>query len=141
MARNIHDIYDAILKMIAVVYQTSFLRYIGIERKIKEIQNIELTRLDGKKVYLDFLCLLDDDTLCHIEFQFPKAHPKDYTRFFGYNITAEVRHGKTTETIMVHFTPKQKETRPIRIGKTKCFNPQHFYLGDIDFEEYIQNIK
>lgn len=33
MGREIHDIYDVILKLIIIVYNVTFLNYIGIEKK------------------------------------------------------------------------------------------------------------
>lgn len=54
MDRDVHDIYDVILKIIISVYGTLFLNYIGIEDEIKEILNVEFTTLTGKKGYLDF---------------------------------------------------------------------------------------
>ena len=47
--RDVHDIYDVILKIIISVYGTLFLNYIGIEDEIKEILNVEFTTLTGKK--------------------------------------------------------------------------------------------
>ena len=55
MNRDIHTIYDVILKIIAFAYGTTFLNYIGIEKEVKEIFNIEFTTLTGSKLYLDFL--------------------------------------------------------------------------------------
>ena len=51
MDREIHDIYDVILKIIAAVYGNAFLRYIGIDHKIKKILNVELTTLSGREEY------------------------------------------------------------------------------------------
>lgn len=116
------------------------MRYIGIEAKIEEVLGIEFTALNGKKFYLDFLCLLDDDTLCHIEFQFPNAKPQDDERFFNYNILAQARHQKIADTIVVNFTSCKRKKQFIKIGKTKYFKPKEFYIGDIDFEDYIRNI-
>lgn len=68
MDRDIHDIFDVILKIIAVVYGTIFLNYIGIEEEMEKILKVEFTTLAGKKVYLDFLCSLKNGTQHHIEF-------------------------------------------------------------------------
>ena len=141
MNRDIHDIYDVILKIIATVYGTVFLKYIGIEKDIEEILNIELTTITGSKLYLDFLCRLNDDTLCHIEFQFPKADLTDANRFFNYNITAQVRYQKLTETTIINFTQQKINDKPVKIGETKCFYPNQVYLGDLDFKKYLENIK
>ena len=137
---KIHDIYDVILKIIILVYGVIFLEYVGIDKKIKKVLKTEFTRMDGSKVYLDFLCLLEDDTLCHIEFQFPKARPVDLDRFFDYNITAQVRHGSLTETLVINFTSSKNAIKPRQIGESKSFHPKHFYLGDIDFKEYWRKI-
>ena len=140
MDRNIHDIYDVILKIILVVYREDFLSFIGINKNIKEVLKTEFVTLNGDKYYLDFLCLLDDDTLSHIEFQFPKARPHDLDRFFDYNIVAQVTYGSLTETTVINFTSKKFSEKIRRIGRSKCFNPDYIYLGDIDYRGYWRKI-
>lgn len=140
MDRKIHDVYDVILKIIIIVYQEAFLSYIGIDEKIKDLLKTEFVALEGKKYYLDFLCRLEDDTLCHIEFQFPRAKPKDLDRFFYYNIIAEVRYSTLTETIIINFTSKKIIEKIRHIGKSKCFKPKQIYLGDINFNAYWRKI-
>ncbi|MDO5859160.1 hypothetical protein [Methanobrevibacter sp.] len=140
MVRDIHDIYDVILKIIISVYGKHFLNYIGIDEDIKEVLNVELTTLNGNKLYLDFLCLLKNDTISHIEFQYPKSQPKHLDRFFNYNIVAQAKYQKTVDTTIFNFTHKLDDEKPQRMGQTKCFIPSRFYLGDVNFEEYIRNI-
>lgn len=140
MGRNIHDIYDVILKIIILVYGEGFLRFIGINKNIKEVLKTEFVTLKGIKFYLDFLCLLDDGTLCHIEFQFPKARPYDLDRFFDYNIVTQLIQGALTETIVINFTSIKFSEKIRRIGRSKCFNPDYVYLGDIDYAGYWRNI-
>ena len=90
MDRPIHDIYDVILKLIALIWATDFLKFLGIDGEIVEILNTEIITLNGKHYYLDFLCRLKDGTLLNIEFQFPKLKNKDCPRFYEYNIVAWV---------------------------------------------------
>ena len=116
--RDIHDIYDVILKIIAAAYGETFLRYIGIDEKLRKNLSVELTTLKGPKLYVDFLCELNDDTLCHIEFQYPNAKTKDLDRFFNYNITSQVRYQKLTETYILNFTGRKIEEKIKAIGKT-----------------------
>ena len=47
MDRDIHDIFDVILKIIAEIYGTVFLEYIGIDKKISKNLNVEFTTLKG----------------------------------------------------------------------------------------------
>ena len=140
MDRDIHDIYDVILKIIITVYGTLFLNFIGIDEEIDEILNVEIITLKGSKLYLDFLCRLKNGKLQHIEFQYPEAEPKHYNRFFRYNILVEGRNLERTETLIFNHGCKTKEEKPERMGETKCFMPKQFYLGDVDFESHIQNI-
>lgn len=116
------------------------MKFVGIDEDIDEVLNVEFTTLSGSKLYLDFLCLLKNGNLCHIEFQYPKAENEHYGRFFNYNILAQARHQKLTETLLFNFTPKTGVEKPQKIGETKCFNPYQFFLGGIDFESYIENI-
>ena len=139
MDRDIHDIYDVILKIIAMVYESAFLEFIGIEEKIIHVLDVEFTTITGDKFYLDYLCLLESDTLCHIEFQFPSSKPSDLDRFFNYNILAQVRYQKITETYLVNFT-KRKNQKIRKIGNSKSFHPKEIYLGELEFEELFEKI-
>ena len=140
MDLKVHDIYDVILKLLAVVYGSIFLRYIGCEEEIEKIYNVEITTLKGKKMYLDFLCLLTDNTLRHVEFEYPKANDEDLERFHNYNITAQVRYQMLTDTDVVSFTKSPQKETPKKIGKSKSFHPHYFYIGDIDFEKIFEKI-
>lgn len=140
MEREVHKIYDLILKVIILTYLTEFLKYIGENREIVEVLRTEISTLNGKTKFLDFLCRLADNTLCHIEFEFPVAYTDDLKRFFDYNITAQIRHDKLTETIIFNFTDKNRGAKRVDIGKTKKFSPQTFYLGNIDFENELEKI-
>ncbi|MBQ6100457.1 MAG: hypothetical protein IJL02_11430 [Methanobrevibacter sp.] len=140
MSRDIHDIFDVIMKIIATVYGNDFLRYIGIKGELKKELKTEITTIKGKKLYLDFLCELNDGTIHNFEFQYPKATSNDLERFFGYNILVEVRYQTLTETVIINFGHRKNPEEIKRIGKTKCFNPQYFYLGDIDFDEIMEKI-
>lgn len=137
MTRDIHDIFDVILKIIIAVYGTIFLNFMGICGEIDEILSVEITTLTGTKLYLDFLCLLKDGTLCHVEFQYPHAEPNDLDRFFNYNISAEFKYQKRAETYVFNFDFRKMKSMIKRIGKTKCYEPIQFFLGDVDFEEHI----
>lgn len=140
MARDIHDIYDVIMKIIVLVYGPIFLRFIGIEEEIKKVLDVEFTTITGKKFHLDYLCLLEDDTLCNIEFQFPIAKPTDLSRFSKYNILAEARYQKTANTYIINFTEFKQNIKTIKIGKSKSFHPEQIYLGDIPYDEILKKI-
>ena len=140
MIRKIHDIYDVILKIIIAVYATVFLKFMGIRGEIDKVLSVEITTLAGSKLYLDFLALLKDGTLCHIEFQYPHSEPDDCNRFFNYNISAEFKYQKRAETYVFNFDFEKLKSKIKRIGKTKYFEPVQFYLGNVDFEKYIENI-
>ena len=140
MVRKIHKIYDVILKIIILAYSVEFLKYIGEEREIVEILKTEISTLNGKTRFLDFLCRLEDDTLCHIEFQFPVVYSDDLERFFDYNIVAQIRYDGIVETIVFSFGNRNQGATEIMIGNSKGFHPKIFYLGDIDFEKELEKI-
>ena len=50
MIRKIHSVYDVILKIIVLIYKTSFLNYIGIEKEIKANLSVEFVTLTGKNI-------------------------------------------------------------------------------------------
>ena len=139
MNRDIHDIYDVILKIACVLYGTKFLNYIGINGKIKQELNREIVTINGNKRYVDFLAEMENDTISHVEFQYPCVKIKDLDRFFDYNIFTQTIYEKLTETLIICFTKKSKEIKR-KIGQTKLFCPKFFYIGDINFDEKIKNI-
>lgn len=140
MVRKIHKIYDVILKIIILAYSVEFLKYIGEEREIVEVLKTEITTMNGRTRFLDFLCRLEDDTLCHIEFQFPVVYSDDLERFFDYNIVAQIRYDGIVETIVFSFGKRNQGATEIKIGDCKDFHPKIFYLGDIDFEKELERI-
>ena len=140
MARKIHKIYDILMKIIILIYDMEFLKYIGMEQPIAEILQTEMTSLGGKTRVLDFLCKLEDDTLCNIEFQFPVARLDDLKRFFDYNIMAEIRNDSLTETVIINFTTSASGEKQTNIGITKSFQPMQIYLGDINYDERLEKI-
>lgn len=141
MSREIYKIYDFIMKLIIIFYLNEFLMYIGEERKIVEILNTEIPTLNGKTRYLDYLCRLDDCSLCNIEFEFPVAYSQDLERFFDYNIVVQIDQGEITESIVINFTKKGIGSEKIDIGKSKSFHPKNVYLGDIDYIKELEKIK
>ena len=140
MNRKIQKIYDVLLKIIISIYLGEFLKYIGETRKIDKILQTEIQTLKGKTKFLDFLCRLEDGSLCHIEFQFPVAYSKDLNRFYKYNITAEVKYDETANTIIFNFSTSSKGKSKIPVGECKSYFSKTFYLGDIDFEKILENI-
>ena len=117
------------------------MRYVGEERSIKKILKTEITTINGKTRYLDFLCELEDETLCHIEFQFPVAYEDDLNRFFDYNIVAEIRYDSLVETMIINFTESDNGAKSINRGFSKEFHPKNVYLGDINYEKILEKIK
>ena len=140
MMRDIHKIYDIILKIIILNYSIEFLKYVGEDRQIAEILKTEISTLNGKTRHLDFLAQLEDGSLCKIEFQFPAVYKDDLKRFFDYNIVAQIRYGEITESIIFSFGKSSQGFSEIKIGQSKDFHPRIFHLGDIDFEKEMESI-
>lgn len=137
MSREIYHVYDRILRLIIFAYLNEFLRYVGEKRSIKQILNAEFTTKKGRRLYLDFLCELEDGTLLNIEFQFKSQDKFDLDRFHDYNIHSQTEHDSLCETLIVSFRTSPSGQKSRKIGKTKSMHPLIFYLGDIDFEEIL----
>lgn len=129
------------MKLIIILYLNEFLIYIGEERKIVEILNTEIPTLNGKTRYLDFLCRMDDGSICNIEFEFPVAYSHDLERFFDYNIVVEINEEMITDTIVINFKQSRYGSSKIEIGNSKSFHPKNVYLGDIDYLGELEKIK
>ena len=141
MKRKIHKIYDIILKIIMAAYAYEFLKLIGEERQIKKVLKTEFVTKKGRNLYLDFLCMLEDDTLLNIEFQFKPTTSNDLNRFFNYNILSQTTYDSLCETVVVSFRTQKLGVKQIKIGKTKSTHPDFKYLGDINFKKTLNNIR
>lgn len=141
MERKIHTIFDVILKLIMVTYSNDFLKLTGENRCIKKILKTEIVTKKGRKLYLDFLCQLEDNQLLNIEFQFTGPDGADLERFFDYNIFTQVEYDELCETQLISFKTIASGQKSRRIGKTKSIHPRIFYLGDIDFLKKINTIE
>ena len=141
MNKKHHQIYDSILKIIITVYLSEFLEYIGIDKEIEEVLKTEITTISGRTVYLDFLCKTNDGKLYNIEFQLKSPKVDDLTRFYDYNIIANVRYDKITETVIVNFRTRKSGCKQTKIGESIEFHPKYFNLGDIDYKKILNNIE
>ena len=102
--------------------------------------NIEFTNIKGESFYLDFLCLLKNDNLRHIEFQKKKPDCDDYTRFRKYAIAAEAHYGQKTYTLIVRYCKTKNELETMDSEEGICVYFKYFYLGSVDFEDIIKKI-
>ena len=75
-----------------------------------------------------------------LSFNSPRQGLLTWIGFFDYNITAQVRHGALTETLVINFTSRTNAIKTRQIGRSKSFHPKHFYLGDVDFNGYWRKI-
>ena len=101
----------------------------------------EITTISGRTVYLDFLCKTNDGKLYNIEFQLKSPKVDDLTRFYDYNIIANVRYDKITETVIVNFRTRKSGCKQTKIGESIEFHSKYFNLGDIDYEKILNNIE
>ena len=141
MNREIHTIFDIILKLIIIAYSNEFLKLIGEKRTIEKILKTNIITKKGRKLYLDFLCELNDNTLLNIEFQFSGPYGDDLDRFFDYNIHSQVEYDKICETIIFSFKTSKSGQKTRRMGFSKTIHPKFFYLGDIDFMKKLNSIE
>ena len=80
------------------------------------------------------------DSLFHMEFQYNATNKDDLKRFYRYNIEKQTETGKLIDTCVVNFQKEEKCETEETIGKTINFMPINKFLGDIDFEERLNNI-
>ena len=141
MKREIHTIFDIILKMILVTYSNEFLKLIGEKRSIKRLMKTNIVTKNGRRLYLDFLCELEDETLLNVEFQFTGPYGYDLDRFFDYNILSQAEYDKLCETIIISFKTSKSGQKTRRMGFSKTIHPKFFYLGDRNFVKILNTIE
>lgn len=56
------------------------------------------------------------------------------------DISAEFKYQKRAETYVFNFDFRKFKSKIKCIGKTKCYGPIQFFLGDVDFKKYSENI-
>ena len=140
--RNVHDIYDVLLRLIVPIWLNHFLEFMGIDVEIEEILKTDLTTHKGKKRYLDFLFRATNSKIYHLEFQFPYADMDDLKRFFSYNILASYKYESIVETIIINFSIKINENfKSYTSDKSKTFHPPQYHIGQHDFKTSFRNIK
>ena len=132
MKREIHTIFDIILKLIISTHAEEFLKLIGENKSLKRVLRNEFVTKKGRKLYLDFLCELDNETILDIEFQFTGPDSDDLDRFYDYNQISQSEYDTLCETIIISFRTSKSGQKSRKIGKTKSIHPIFFYLGDID---------
>ncbi|MBQ7928568.1 MAG: hypothetical protein IJ287_07520 [Methanobrevibacter sp.] len=141
MKREIHTIFDIILKMIIVTYSNEFLKLIGEKRSIKRLLKTNITTNNGRQLHLDFLCELEDGTILNVEFQFRGPYGYDLDRFFDYNILSQAEYDKICETIIISFKTSKSGQKTRKMGFSKTIHPKFFYLGDLDFVKILNTIE
>ena len=122
------------------MYGDEFLKFLGEERSLKKVLKTEIITKKGRTLYLDYLCMLEDDTLLHIEFQFKAVSEEDLERFFDYNIFSQTEHDSLCDTVIISFRTCLAGKKTLKIGETKTTHPKFIYLGDIDFNKVLNNI-
>ena len=134
---NVHDVYDVILKIILLIWLDFFLKFIGIDEEIKEVLKTEFVAVYGRKAYVDYLCKLKNNSLLHIEFEFPVAYNSDLKRYYFYNSIIRIYYEGDVETLVFNFTSKRNHLVG-EIGHSISFHPLSFYLGDVDFDNFLE---
>ena len=109
--------------------------------KLKKYLKQKLQHLPEKTYYMDFLCELEDGTLCNIEFQYTSTTLEKLKIIFRYNMATEVEKDEVTDTIILHFRTSRSGHGKTTIGKSKSFHPTNIFLGDYDFEDILNDIK
>ena len=127
--------------MILVTYSNEFLKLIGEKRSIKRLMKTNIVTKNGRRLYLDFLCELEDETLLNVEFQFTGPYGYDLDRFFDYNILSQAEYDKLCETIIISFKTSKSGQKTRRMGFSKTIHPKFFYLGDRNFVKILNTIE
>ncbi|WP_128896060.1 hypothetical protein [Longirhabdus pacifica] len=94
--------YDIVFKCISELFQDDFLHAIGIDvGHVVQMIPTNIITVETTDLEVDFLCLLDDDTYLHLEFQ-TTSKQEDLDRFMKYDALLYDKYKKPVRTAVIY---------------------------------------
>ena len=139
--RQVLTIYDAIIRLLFLFYNNSFLHFLGVDEDILERVDQKIQTAFGKKVRMDFIARLTNDELFNVEAH--KGHIKEnrYKEYFLYSAIASTYYGGNVRQLILRFCKSTvSDKKCVRINHHSLFFPNYFYIDDLDFDAIIKKI-
>jgi len=131
---------DIIMKATAAMFKDKSLEVFGLKTaKIVDIMPTVLPVVEAKEKRVDFVFLLEDDTLLHLEFQ--TTVPEDLLRRFAYYGARLVeRHNKDVNTAVIYSGRIESAPELLEQGSL-CYRVTNVFLKRMDGDAEYNRIK
>jgi hypothetical protein len=132
---------DIFSKYTSTLFKDSIFEYYGVKStaKVKEFLNVELPDMEITKLSADLICLMDDDTCNHWEFQ-TSFKIEDLTRFSRYDSLIFDREKRTVNTIIVYSADVKEIIEKINIGSMK-YEPTSIMMNKYDGDSIFSELE
>ncbi|KLU62353.1 hypothetical protein CEB3_c12140 [Peptococcaceae bacterium CEB3] len=131
---------DIIMKATAEMFKDKTLEVLGLKTaKIKDVMPTVLPVVEAQEKRMDFVFLLEDETLLHLEFQ--TTVPEDLLRrvaFYGSRIVA--RHDREVNTAVIYSGRIESAPDLLRRGSL-TYQVTNVYMKGMDGDKEYQRIK
>lgn len=131
---------DIIMKATAAMFKDKSLEVFGLKTaKIVDIMPTVLPVVEAKEKRVDFVFLLEDDTLLHLEFQ--TTVPEDLLRRFAYYGARLVeRHNMDVNTVVIYSGRIESAPELLEQGSL-CYRVTNIFLKSMDGDAEYNKIK
>lgn len=135
--------HDITVKAVTDLFQDKALQFFGIKSaNVKAVEPTEISQLQMAARRLDYVCLLEDDTYLHLEFQ-TTDHPGDRERFLQYDVALYEKKKKSIRTVVVYGKGIREVRTELDFGSVSYrFFPVYMedYDGDLRYEHVREKI-
>ncbi|MBZ4662706.1 MAG: hypothetical protein JG776_388 [Caloramator sp.] len=138
-----HNNNDIILKYMAEAFKDTTLEFLGIKLpKIKSVIPTDLPIIDVKEEVMDFVFLLEDDSLLHLEFQ-TTYKKDDLIRFNLYDLRLYKKERKPVRTIVIYSADINDDNiiTELRIGPNKLYKVEKILMKRFDGDRTLEHLK
>jgi hypothetical protein len=135
-----HQANDIIQKYTSGRFKETLLKFFGITSVgVKGLINVELPVVEATQTSTDFIFLLEDDTLLHIEFQTTYTE-NDLIRFALYDWRLYGLHKKKIKTVVIYSSDVKKVDGSIDNGMME-YAPAKIMLYEYDGNAIYADLK
>ncbi|QGG48354.1 hypothetical protein [Heliorestis convoluta] len=130
---------DIVLKAVAETFKEKTLEIFGLHTApIQQIMPTVLPVVEAKEKRIDFVFLLADDTMLHLEFQTQALSDLRRIAFYGARIVE--RHNKPVQTVILYAGDVEESIGDLEMGSL-TYNVTNLYFKGHNGDEELARIK
>ena len=129
---------DIVLKHIVQAFAHDSLRWMGIEHTdVIGVLPTELPTVEIRSDMMDYVFIMSDDTLLHLEFQ--STAEKTLHRFLLYDTLLSQQTGRSVRTVVLYANQVTQAVGTLDIG-TAVYHVENIYLAHKDGEAVLARV-